>query len=108
MTAIAVPEGTPEATLMAVKRVNELDFYSMNHTQLAANIDITMPQLTAYICLFGLKDDERCSKEFAIGKMRLRRYSPLAIERVREAMVDETPHDTWRRYRSELKKAAGG
>jgi hypothetical protein len=32
-----VPEGTPDASVVAVKRVNELDFYSMGAKQLAKN-----------------------------------------------------------------------
>jgi len=105
LTAIAVPAGTPDAPLIAVKRVNELDYYSMNHSQLAKAVELTQPKLTAYISLLALKSDAESSKEFAVGKMRLRQYSPQAITRVREAMETESPEDAWRRYRSESPKA---
>lgn len=108
LIAIPVPEGTANAELLALKRVNDWDYYGMNHTQLANAVGITSSKLTAYISLLRLKTDIECSKEFPTGKTRLRKYAPQAITRIREAMESESPEDAWRRYRRASQKVATG
>jgi hypothetical protein len=52
-----VPEGTPGATIVGVKRVNELGFYSLNLTALANKINMTMPKTLAIVRHLKLQDD---------------------------------------------------
>ena len=40
-----VPEGTPGLSTVAVRRVNELDYYNLNSTQIADKAGITTPKL---------------------------------------------------------------
>ena len=40
-----VPQGTPGSSTVAVKRVNDLDYYNLNTTQLADKAKITRPKL---------------------------------------------------------------
>jgi hypothetical protein len=47
-----VPEGTPGATVVATKTVNELDFYNLSHTKLAENVGLTSPKTTALVRYF--------------------------------------------------------
>ena len=44
-----VPEDTPGAAVVAVKRVNELDFYSLGAKQLAKKVNLTMPKVIAVV-----------------------------------------------------------
>ena len=44
-----VPEGTPGAAVVAVKRINELDFYSLGAKQLAKKANLTMPKAIAAV-----------------------------------------------------------
>ena len=70
-----VPEGTPGLSTVAVRRVNELDYYNLNATQVADKAGITTPKLLAVIAHLGIQDDPDCYKEIAIGKARYKRYS---------------------------------
>src|SRR5258708_6907187 len=44
-----VPEGTPGASVVAVKRVNELDYYSLGAKQLSENVGLSLPMLLAVV-----------------------------------------------------------
>ena len=78
-----VPEGTPGASVVAVRRVDELGFYSLGHYDLAAKTGLTSSQTTAVVRHLQLQEDEDCFKEFRIGRSVHKRYSPRAIERIR-------------------------
>jgi uncharacterized protein DUF3644 len=99
-----VPEGTPNATVVGVKRVNELDFYNLGHTKLAEKVGISPNKLTAVIRISKLKDDPDCSKEFKIGKSRHQRYSQTAIDRVKGVIGEKGIDNIWTEYRA-LQKA---
>jgi len=92
-----VPEGTPGASVVAVKRVNELDFYSLGAKGLADEVGLTIPKLLAVVDYLGLRKDPDCYKEFKIGSLTHKRYSPKAIEKVREALEREDIEEIWRK-----------
>lgn len=95
-----VPEGTPSAGVIAIKRVDELGFYNLSHGDLARKLKLTPNKTTAAIAVLHLKDDLDCSKAFKIGRSVFQRYSQKAIERI-EALVDEHGVDgVWAQYRS--------
>jgi hypothetical protein len=50
-----VPEGTPDATAIATRRVNELDYYNLGHKKLSEKVGLTSPKLTALVKYLGLK-----------------------------------------------------
>jgi hypothetical protein len=52
-----VPEGMPGATVVAVKRVEELGFYNLGRDQLAKKVGLTGPKTTAVIRFLKLKED---------------------------------------------------
>jgi hypothetical protein len=80
-----VPEGTPGASVVAVKRVDELGFYSLGAKQLADKVGLTMPKTVAIVDYLGLRDNSECYKEIRIGKAVFKRYSPKAIDAIKEA-----------------------
>src|SRR5207247_1437330 len=53
-----VKEGVEGSFVVGVKRVNELDFYSLSPTELAAKVNLSLPKALAVITHLGLKDDE--------------------------------------------------
>jgi hypothetical protein len=53
--------------VVAVKRVNELDFYSLGVKQLAKKLNLTMPKAIAVVDYLDLRGDGECCKEFKIG-----------------------------------------
>jgi hypothetical protein len=95
-----VPEGTPSAGVIAIRRVDELGFYNLSHGDLARKLKLTPNKTTAAIAILDLKDDLDCSKAFKIGRSVFQRYSQKAIERI-EALVDEHGTDgVWAQYRA--------
>ena len=90
-----VPEGTPGAAVVAVKRVNELAFYNLGAKQLAEKLDLTMPKVLAVVDHLGLRDDLDCYKEFKIGRTSHKRYSQKAVEKIRGVLKKERMEDIW-------------
>ena len=94
-----VPEGTPGASVVALRRVNELDFYNLGRNQLAENVGLTGPKTTAAVWYLKLRDEAECFKVITIGSSKFERYSQKAIEKIREAL-ETTPMDgMWTAYR---------
>ena len=88
-----VPEGTPAAEIVAVKRVNELDFYNLSRDQLAMKVGLSGPKTTAIIRYLDLQSDSDCYKEFIRGKTRLQGYSQKAITKIKDLLKDSTEQD---------------
>ncbi|OBJ84064.1 DUF3644 domain-containing protein [Mycobacterium sp. 1245852.3] len=95
-----VPEGTPNATVVGVKRVDELGYYNLGHNQLAQKVGISPSKLTAVVRMSKLKEDSACSKEFKIGRSRHQRYSQNAIARVRECIDIRGLDNIWKEFRA--------
>jgi hypothetical protein len=93
-----VPEGTPGATVVAVKRVDELSFYSLGRDQLAAKVNLSGPKATAFIRFLDLKNDPECFKRFAVGKTKFDRYSPKAINVLQEAISKHDIAKIWKSH----------
>lgn len=100
-----VPEGTPGAGVVALKRVDELGFYNLGHNELAKNVGLTTNKTTASIRVLGIKDDPDCYKEVAIGKVKYQRYSQNAIQRINDLLSTKAADEIWAEYRV-LQKAA--
>jgi hypothetical protein len=96
-----VPEGSPDATVVAVKRVNELDFYSMGLTDLAKKLKITAPKLLALIEVDGLQSDLEYFKLLKIGKVSLKRYSPRALDHLRSRVSQVDLQAIWQQHRAQ-------
>ncbi len=91
----AVPEGTPGAGVVAIKRVNELDYYSLNTTKLAEKTGLTVPKTVAVVRYLDLQTDPDCFKEIVIGKQKHRLFSPQAITKIREALGTVSIEEIW-------------
>lgn len=87
-----IKEGTPGATVVAVKRVDELGFYSLGRDDLARKVGLSGPKTTAVIRFLKLQCDDECHKQVTIGKSKFDRYSPKAITAIQEALK-KTPID---------------
>jgi hypothetical protein len=94
-----VAEGTPGASGVAVTRVNELDFYSLGAKQLGEKVGLTMPKAVAVVDHLDLRSRDDCYKEIKIGSATFKRYSPKAIEAVKEALRNESADSIWSKRR---------
>lgn len=100
-----VPEGTPNATTLGVKRVDELSFYNLGRDQLAEKVGLSGYKTTAFIHFLNLQSDPECSKEFVIGKTRFRRYSQKAIFKIKEALTIHDIEAVCQLYKHSLRKS---
>lgn len=90
-----VPEGTPGASVVAVRRVNELDFYNLGAKQLAKKVGLTMPKAVAVVEHLGLRANGDCYKEIKIGKTIFKQYSQKAIEEIKACLEQESSDSIW-------------
>jgi hypothetical protein len=100
-----VAEGTPGAAVVAVKRVNELDFYSLGAKQLAAKLGISMPKAVAIVDYLDIRSKNECYKEFKLGSQLHKRYSPKALEQISEAFKKESADDIWAKCKAKRTKS---
>jgi hypothetical protein len=90
-----VTEGTPGASVVAVKRVNELDFYNLGAKQLAEKLGLSIPKTIAVVDYLGMRSNADCYKEFKIGSQLHKRYSQKALEQIRGVLKKESADDIW-------------
>lgn len=93
-------EGEGTGAVVAVRRVNELDFYSLGAAQLAAKVGLTQPKSRAVVDYLGIREDIGCFKEIKIGGVTHLRYSPQAITKMKDALAAESIDDIWADYRA--------
>jgi hypothetical protein len=90
-----VAEGTPGASVVAVKRVDELGFYNLGAKQLAEKVGLTMPKAVAVVDYLGLRERTDCYKEFKMGKSVHKRYSQGAVNEIADALKKESIEEVW-------------
>ena len=93
-------EGEGTGAVVAVRRVNELDFYSLGAAQLAEKVGLTQPKSRAVVDHLGLREDDGCFKEIKIGGVTHARYSPHAIEKMKDTLATDSIDDIWTTYRA--------
>lgn len=91
-----VPEGTPGATVVAIKRVDELGFYNMSWKQLAGHLSITGPRTVALIRFAKVEDDPEAFKLVVLGKSKFKRYSQKALDTLKKVMKTADMETVWR------------
>lgn len=98
-------EGEGAGAVVAVRRVNELDFYSLGANQLANKVGLTPPKSRAVVDHLGLREDEDYFKSIKIGGVTHARYSHLAIKKIQDALEAESIDDIWTSHRAKQKAA---
>lgn len=99
-----VPEGTPGATVLAVKRVNELDYYSLSPQSIAEKVGLTQPKTLALIKHLKLQDSDDFFKLVKIGKSAFPRYSPNALDALKKAYSEVNMDDVWQKHRPKRRR----
>ncbi len=89
--------------VVAMRRVNELDFYSLGAKQLAGKVGLTLPKSLALIDHLRIRDNDEFYKEIRIGKTIYHRYSPKAIKKMREALEMESIDRIWAAHKARRK-----
>lgn len=98
-------EGEGTGAVVAIRRVDELSFYSLGPVQLAQKVGLTPPKSYAVVDYLGLREDPDCFKEIRLGRSRYARYSPNAIEKIRDVLETVSVDDIWTSYREKKKSS---
>ena len=101
-----MPEGTPGATVVAVKRVSELSYYSLGLHQLANKVGLTPPKCLAAIKELRIQESEEYFRLFRIGSQLHKRYSPKALDILKKEVPKLDMQDVWERHKPRRKAAA--
>ena len=99
-----VQEGTP-GYVVAIKRVDELGFYSLGHGQLAEKAGLSGPKTSAMIWHLDLQSDSDCHKVITIGKSKFHRYSEKAVLRIKDELPKVAIDKIWSDYMRSRKQA---
>ena len=105
MPVQVLKEGEETEAVVAVRRVNELDFYCLGAAKLAEKAGLTQPKSRAVVDHLGLREDPNCFKEIKIGGVTHARYSPQAIQKMQDALDAESIDDIWAAYRARQRAA---
>ncbi len=92
---VVVPEGTPGAPVISIRRVNELSYYSLGRDDIANKLGESGPKTTAIIKYLSIQDDPDSFKEVTVGKVRFKRYSEKALKTIQEALKKESANSIW-------------
>lgn len=95
---VIVPAGTPGITTVAVKRVNEMDYYSLSRDALAAKVGLSGSKTTAIIWYARIKENSEYSKLFKMGAAQFWRYSSKAIDEITRVLSTTTVDFLWQAY----------
>jgi hypothetical protein len=90
-----VPEGTSDSTVVAIKRVNELDFYSLGLRDLARKLGVNETHLLWLIRRDRMQEDADFFKAIRIGKSTHKRYSGKCYEALRAKLTRINPNELW-------------
>ena len=109
---IAKKEGMPvriakegeEATVIAVRKINDTDLYSLSSTELAKKIGLTGPKTLALVKHLDLQSDLRYFKEIRIGKSVFKRYTGDALAVLREELPKVDMTEVWKKNRTTPKQ----
>ena len=91
-----VPEGTPGASVVAVKRVDELGFYNLGAKQLAEKIGLSTPKVIAAVDHLRIRENPEHYKEIKIGKSLFKRYSQKAIAEIETGLKETSADEIWK------------
>lgn len=94
-------EDEDEEATVAVKRVNERDFYNLGIQEIAEKFDeYSWQKLRCVADELGLQENEKYYKEISVGSSTYKRYSGYGLKRLREA-IDEgevDPEEAWEEH----------
>ena len=93
----------PSAAVVAIKRVNETDFYSLGLYDLADKTGVGRNKLLTVIQELDLQSDPEYFKVIRIGGVSFKRYSPKALDLLKKQLTELDIDEIWDRRRPRRK-----
>ena len=81
--------------IVSVKRVNELDFYSLGLKELAEKLKISQPRTLALVKHLNLQGSSEFFKAVQIGGVIFKRYSMKALDELQKAFKTVDMDKVW-------------
>jgi len=89
---------------IAVKRVNELDYYSLGAKDLSEKLGLGLNKTLALIHHFKLQESEEHFKIIKIGSSKFKRYSSKALNLLKKELPKVDIDKVWKDYKSKIYK----
>ncbi|MDE0135286.1 MAG: hypothetical protein OXM54_10655, partial [Acidimicrobiaceae bacterium] len=89
----------PGAAIVALKRVNETDYYSLGLRDLADKTGVGMNKLLAVVRELDIQADLDYFKAIRIGSVTHKRYSPNALDLLKKQLPELDIEEIWQRRR---------
>jgi hypothetical protein len=99
-----VKEGTPGASVVAVRRVSELDYYNLGAKKLAEHLKLTMHDTLAVVDHLALQDDDKYFKVIQIDSQKHKRYSQNVIPAIRACLETENIGEIVKQFNKKNRK----
>jgi hypothetical protein len=101
-----VQDGDADAAVVAVKRVNETDFYSLGLRELNKKLGTNLTKLLWFIQREGIQANSEFFKIITVGKVSQKCYSKPCYEMLRKRLADIDLDALWKGWKALPKKAA--
>ncbi len=98
-----VGEEEESVATIAIKRVNELGYYSLSVTDLAKHLDLTVPKTGTLIRYLELQQNPEYFKEIKIRSTCYKQYSQKALRYLRQEIPKVNMEEVWKMYRPQRK-----
>lgn len=95
-----VPEGTESASVVAVRRVDELGYYNLGLKQLAGKVGLTPPKALAVVEELKLQESDDFFKVIKIRNQEYKQYSQKAVNKIKETLPLLDMGSVWQRYKA--------
>jgi hypothetical protein len=91
-----VDQGMEGAYVIGVKRVNELDFYSLGLQELAEKLGLSTPKALAVVRAMKIQNDPEFFKVIRIKSAEFNRYSAKGLDAIKRALPTISIEQAWR------------
>ena len=100
-----VDSNDPNATVVAVKRTNELDFYNLGADRIARKLGVTRPKLLKLIELDDIQSNADYFKVIRIESQSHKRYSQLALRYLEKRLKEVDINEVWEQSKMRIRRS---
>lgn len=101
-------DGEDPQAVVAIRKINDTDFYCYSTKALAKKLGLTVPKTGALIKYLDLQSNAEYFKIITIDRSQFKRYSGNALAKLKRALPDVDMDDVWRRCRPRTRKPRYG
>jgi hypothetical protein len=100
-----VKDGDADAAVVAVRRINDTDFYSLGLRDLNKKLGTNRTKLLYFIEQEGVQSNSEFFKIITVGKVSQKRYSKPCLDMLRERLAKVDLDDLWKTRNAGVNKS---